>query len=54
MKKQKTVIKTCQVNPRHIWAADIPYFPYCNCSTEARIYHANKQQDSKKKNETRN
>jgi len=33
-------LKRCEVNPSHIWAADLPYCPYCHISPEARAQWA--------------
>jgi DNA-binding helix-hairpin-helix protein with protein kinase domain len=30
-------MKQCRVNPSHIWAADLPFCPYCHISQEARV-----------------
>ena len=30
-------LKTCSVNPSHIWMADIGFCPYCNMTQDARI-----------------
>jgi DNA-binding helix-hairpin-helix protein with protein kinase domain len=34
--KPKPMLKTCSMDPRHIWMADIPYCPYCAYSPEQR------------------
>ena len=41
-KKEVVKLKTCHVDPRHIWIADIDWCPYCNKTREERIEYERK------------
>jgi len=38
-KQRESVLKVCGKDSSHTWMADIPFCPYCNLSSEARIYY---------------
>jgi hypothetical protein len=44
-KESPPVMKQCPRDPSHVWMADIPFCPYCNCSPEARIHYAQGHKD---------
>lgn len=38
-------LKHCSRDPSHIWLADLPFCPYCNCSGEIRIHGMQQTQE---------
>jgi hypothetical protein len=42
------IIKTCPVDPRHFWIADIPYCPYCAFTSQQRADWMNRQKQNLK------
>jgi DNA-binding helix-hairpin-helix protein with protein kinase domain len=38
-------LKKCWKDSSHTWMADIPFCPYCNMSSSARVYGLNQAQE---------
>jgi hypothetical protein len=38
-------LKRCAVDPSHLWTAAIPFCPYCNLSSDARVWYAEQERE---------